>query len=78
MKQLISMVPILKRLKKYIKNYLSKVVVSILENQRLKKIISDKNAEVLNQAIKLHIGSDKRVWEQIIAPVNDGAAATQF
>jgi len=40
--------------------------------------LSGVSAEVLNPAIKLHICSNKRVWQQVIAPVDDGTATTQF
>jgi hypothetical protein len=35
-------------------------------------------AEVLNPNIKLHILPDKGIREEIIAPVNQGAAPTEF
>jgi cell wall assembly regulator SMI1 len=49
-----------------------------LDLSHARSIIDGLPPEVLNQVIKLHIWSDKRGWEQIIAPVNDGTAATQF
>jgi hypothetical protein len=43
---------------------------------------SPSEAEVLNPDIKLHISGDtsmdKCVWEEIIAPVNDGTPTTEF
>ena len=53
-------------------------VYSILWKLETGGFPTDSEPEVLNQVIKLHIWSDKRGWEQIIAPVNDGTAATQF
>jgi hypothetical protein len=35
-------------------------------------------SEVLNPNIKLHILPDKGIREEIIAPVNQGAAPTEF
>jgi hypothetical protein len=44
----------------------------------LGKVKKIKNAEVLNPNIKLHILPDKGIREEIIAPVNQGAAPTEF
>jgi hypothetical protein len=50
----------------------------IERSHHLTEFDSEGDPEVLNPNIKLHILPDKGIREEIIAPVNQGAAPTEF